>query len=128
MRADWAGPAVSAPGEGGSPAAPTHRRGEAQRARSGLVLVRRGAGRTARHAPHVLLVVLLRVRVLLDVEVLELLEVVPALDERPERRRVLADAVPAAGRVADLVLRVGDPVLRLERDALDLEDAHLAVL
>jgi len=53
---------------------------------------------------------------------------VPALDERPERRRVLADAVPAAGCVADLVLRVGDPVLGLERDALDLEDAHLAVL
>jgi len=62
------------------------------------------------------------------VGVLELLEVVPALDERPERRRVLADAVPAAGCVADLVLRVGDPVLGLERDALDLEDAHLAVL
>merc|ERR1719181_2350693 len=36
--------------------------------------------------------------------------------------------VPRAGRVAQPVVRVGDPVLALLRDGAHLEDAHLAVL
>jgi len=46
------------------------------------------------HPSHVLLVVLLRVRVLLDVKVLQLFEVASLRDERFECRWVLTDAVP----------------------------------
>merc|ERR1712093_473207 len=56
----------------------------------------------------------LRIRALLAallIEVLELREVAPALDERLHRRRVLPSAVPAARRVALAILRVGVPLL-----------------
>mmetsp|Transcript_66853 Transcript_66853/g.172123 ORF Transcript_66853/g.172123 Transcript_66853/m.172123 type:complete len:211 (-) Transcript_66853:1832-2464(-) len=73
----------------------------------------------------------LRVRALagrLLVEVLELGKVPPLRDQRGDRRRVLADAVPAARRVADAVLGVVHPVLGLLGDVHDLEDPHEAVL
>mmetsp|Transcript_8685 Transcript_8685/g.29745 ORF Transcript_8685/g.29745 Transcript_8685/m.29745 type:complete len:364 (+) Transcript_8685:3-1094(+) len=89
----------------------------------------RGLRLVAGHALVVLLVVLL----LLGghgarVEVLELAEGLPLVDEPLDRRRVLARAVPGARRVAEEVRRVLDPVLGLLGHLLDLEDADLAVL
>ena len=49
----------------------------------------------------------------------------PLADKALQRRRVLADAIPRAGRVADLVLGICDPFLRLEAHLANLVDAHL---
>eukprot|EP00415_Alexandrium_ostenfeldii_P001048 UN1048 len=62
------------------------------------------------------------------VEVLQLREVLALRNELLKGWGVLADAVPAAGGIADTVLRVGDPVLALLRDVHDLVHAHETVL
>mmetsp|Transcript_4197 Transcript_4197/g.9520 ORF Transcript_4197/g.9520 Transcript_4197/m.9520 type:complete len:316 (-) Transcript_4197:1873-2820(-) len=61
------------------------------------------------------------------VEVLDLRKIPPLGDELLEGWGVLADAIPAAGRIADAVLGVGDPVLALLGDIHDLVHAHQAV-
>mmetsp|Transcript_8845 Transcript_8845/g.28034 ORF Transcript_8845/g.28034 Transcript_8845/m.28034 type:complete len:537 (+) Transcript_8845:4514-6124(+) len=86
-----------------------------------------GGPLAARHALVVLLVVRLVLAAALGVEVLQLREVLPARDERRQRGRVLANAIPRPGRVAPPVGGVRHPLLRLERDAPHLEDANLPV-
>lgn len=65
---------------------------------------------------------------LLAVEVLQLGEVLPLGDEALERGRVLTHTVPAARRIADAVLWVGHPCLRLTGDVEHLEDPHEPML
>jgi len=77
-------------------------------------------------APLALDHLLVRTLLALFVEVFDLTEASPRVEELLEGRRKLTYAVPAAWRIANTILRIGNPVLALLRHVEHLPDPNFA--